>query len=139
MKSSAYLQSWRQRNLSKPKLSGLKGRVLDEDSGTYSSVADSNAAIYAMCLSEQKSPAAFDPLDITMWKLFVVSGFLRVESDLAGVDLGWLERRDLCPVAFDMLKDEAKRAWRQRGERPVAQCCRPRRSSHGRTSYSTLR
>lgn len=111
VKSSAYLQSWRQKRLSKPSFSGLKGRVLDEDSGAYSKDPDFNADVYVMCLNAQMDPSEFDPLDINMWKFFVVPRYVLVASGFASVDLRWLERQSIRPVTFDVLRKEVDRVW----------------------------
>ena len=111
VKSSAYLQTWKQRQLSKPKFSGLKGKVLDEDSGEYSPRADYNADVYVMCLNVQKNPETFDPLDINLWKFFVVPRHRLAVNGFASIDLQWLERESVSPVEFRSLRDEIGRAW----------------------------
>ena len=112
VKSSAYLQSWRQRQLSRPSFSGLKGKVLDEDSGEYSPRAGYNADVYVMCLNAQKNPETFDPLEINQWKFFVVPRHLLAASGFASIDLRWLERQSVSPVEFSSLRDEIDRSWR---------------------------
>lgn len=111
VKSSAYLQSWRQKRLSKPTFAGLKGRVLDEDSGAYSTDPAFNADIYVMCLNAQMDPAEFDPLDINMWRFFVVPRHVLAAPGFASVDLRWLERQSIRPVTFDALRKEVDRVW----------------------------
>lgn len=106
VKSSAYLQSWRQRHHSKPSFSGLKGKFLIEESGEYSLRADYTADVYVMCLNGQKDPQAFDPLDTNQWKLFVVPRHLLAACSFVSVDLRWLERETVSPVVFGSLRNQ---------------------------------
>lgn len=117
VKSSAYLQSWRQRKLSTPSFSGLKGRVLSEELSAYSEESGYNADIYVMCLNDQTDPAAFDPLDINVWKFFVVPQYSLASSNLAGVGLSWLERNGYSPVSYDEVEPEATRVWQLEREK----------------------
>lgn len=117
VKSSAYLQSWRQRKLSAPSFSGSKGKVLDEELSAYSEEAGYNADIYVMCLNDQADPAAFDPLDISVWKFFVVPRYSLASSNLAGVGLRWLDRNGYTPVSYDELERETTRVWQLEREK----------------------
>lgn len=117
VKSSAHLQSWRQRKLSTPSFSGLKGKVLNEDLGAYPGEPGYNADIYVMCLNDQTDPAAFDPLDISVWKYFVVPRYSLASSNLAGVGLRWLDQNGYTPVSYDELESEAIRVWRLEREK----------------------
>ena len=122
VKSSAYLQSWRQRQLSKPSFSGLKGRVLNEETGEYSFRADYNADVYVMCLNGQMDPEAFDPLDINQWKFYVVPRHRLAAYSFASVDLRWLERESISSVDYSSLRDQIGKAWyveRRITRRPV--------------------
>lgn len=122
VKSSAYLQSWRQRQLSKPSFSGLKGKVLNEETGEYSPRADYNADVYVMCLNSQKDPDTFDPLDINQWKFFVVPRHLLAACNFASVDLRWMERESVSPVDFGSLRHQVGKVWhleRKATRRPV--------------------
>lgn len=112
VKSSAYLQSWQQRNLSRPLFSGLKGKVLNDDLSTYSADLDYHADIYVMCLNGQKDPTAFDPLDVSVWKYFVVPRPSLASSKLASVSLRWLDRHGYIPVTYDDLESEVNRVWK---------------------------
>lgn len=112
VKSSAYLQSWRQRKLSTPMFSGLKGKVLDDDLGVYSAEAEFNADVYVMCLNEQRNPITFDPLDIRKWSFYVVPRLSIAASNLASVNLRWLDRQDCRPVTFEELKPEVEKVWK---------------------------
>lgn len=119
VKSSAYLQSWRQRKLSRPSFSGLKGKVLNEELGAYSEEADYDADIYVLCLNDQTDPTAFDPLDISVWKYFVVPRYSLASSNLAGVGLSWLDRHGYTPVSYDGLRSEAYRVWKKEREAAI--------------------
>lgn len=111
VKSSAYLQSWEQRQLSRPSFSGLKSKVRDEESGDYSELPDYHADVYVMCLNSQKDPETFDPLDINQWKFFVVPRHQLAARNIASVSLGWLERESVSPVDFNSLRDQVGKAW----------------------------
>lgn len=71
VKSSAYLQVWEQRKLSRISFSGLRGRTWDRygvaPEATY------NADVYVFCVQSATSHDNYDPLDVEQWQFYVLS------------------------------------------------------------------
>jgi hypothetical protein len=73
VKSSAYLQSWKQRGLSRPSFSVHRARAWDPRTDTYADAPDRNSDVYVFCLLHHTDKATVDPLDVTQWTFFVLS------------------------------------------------------------------
>lgn len=71
VKSSAYLQVWEQRKLSRIVFAGLRGRTWDR----YGVAAESsyNADVYVFCVQTATTHEAYDPLDVDQWRFYVLS------------------------------------------------------------------
>lgn len=72
VKSSAYLQVWEQRQLSRIVFTGLRGRAWDQAGGrgterTY------NADVYVFCVQTATTHDTYDPLDVDQWRFYVLS------------------------------------------------------------------
>jgi hypothetical protein len=72
VKSSAYLQGWRQKTLSKISFSTRKTFAFDRDSGTSAKTAgwQSDVYVFAHLLHEDKSTV--NPLDLDQWTFYVL-------------------------------------------------------------------
>jgi hypothetical protein len=71
VKSSAYLQAWEQARLSSIRFGGLNGRT-PASAGGHASAATYNAHVYVFALVDVRDHAAYDPLDVTQWKFWVL-------------------------------------------------------------------
>jgi hypothetical protein len=74
VKSSAFLQSWGQRVLSKPRF-GLTGADLlwDEATGEYKSHENGRVDVWVIALQACRDHDLYDPLDVDQWAFWAVS------------------------------------------------------------------
>lgn len=72
VKSSGYLQSWKQKKPSKIVFSGLKGRVYDYETNTYAPEATYNADVYIFCVQTEKNPEKWNALDLEQWEFYLL-------------------------------------------------------------------
>ncbi len=71
VKSSSYLQSWKQKAFSRPTFGIGAREQWDEETGLFSDpryVAD----VFVFCLFAHREPSSADILDLLQWKFFVV-------------------------------------------------------------------
>jgi len=74
VQSSAYLQLWDQRRLSRISFAGLRSHRLDPHApGGVSPEVTYNADVYVFALQTAQSHDAYDPLDVTQWEFYVLS------------------------------------------------------------------
>lgn len=73
VKSSAYLQSWKQQRLSTISFGRLRARTYDETAGRYSGEPRLRADVYVFALHRCTVPAEYDPLDVGQWAFHVLS------------------------------------------------------------------
>jgi len=73
VKSSAYLQSWFQKELSGIYFNIRKTRKWDEKTGKYSEIPSREADIYVFCLLNHKDKTTIEPLNLEQWEFFVLS------------------------------------------------------------------
>ncbi len=73
IKSSAYLQAWPQKALSKPRFDIAKKSAFDAEKGNYSTQPSLNADYFVFCLFATNSMDGANVLDINQWRFFVVS------------------------------------------------------------------
>jgi hypothetical protein len=111
VKSSAYLQLWDQRQLSRISFAGLRGHVLDPHAATrMSAEATLNADVYVFAVQTAQSHDAYDPLDVDQWEFYVLS---RSEVEGWGArSIGLRSLRVLAggPTPYDGLADSIRTA-----------------------------
>lgn len=73
VKSSGYLQSWKQPRLSKIVFSGLIGYSWSDETG-YGAEREVRADVFVFAVHTCQDPATYDPLDLTAWAFYVVPG-----------------------------------------------------------------
>ena len=75
VKCSAYLQAWKQRNLSKLIFSIAQTHKFDfnADAFTYDSEFVRHADVYVFCVETCKSPDELNERDLSQWEFYVVS------------------------------------------------------------------
>jgi len=71
VKSSAYLQSWKQKELSKISF-GIQPTVVWTDNNTRSQHSKRQADVYVFCLLAHKDKATVNPLDLSQWEFYVL-------------------------------------------------------------------
>lgn len=73
VKASAHVQGWAQKRPSELKFSRLRGKLLDEDTNTYSDQPTYNADIYVFAVQQAPDHDAYQQLDVTQWRFAVVT------------------------------------------------------------------
>jgi hypothetical protein len=73
VKASAYLQSWKQKKLSRIAFSGLRSRRWDAESGVYVGGSTYHADVYVFCVQIETDPDRWDALDLDQWRFFLVT------------------------------------------------------------------
>ena len=72
VKSSAYLQAWKQKRVSRISFSGLRGKRLNAESNLYAKEKTYNADLYAFCAQIEKDPKKWDALDLEQWRFYLL-------------------------------------------------------------------
>ena len=73
VKSSAYLQSWRQKELSRIVFTGLVGRAYSYETNELEAEPSLRADFYVFALHKCQIPDQYDPLDLDSWEFYVVA------------------------------------------------------------------
>ena len=73
VKSSAYIQTWKQDDLSRISFDIAAKKGWDAATNTSATTARRSADIYVFALHAHKDKATIDPLDVTQWQFFVLS------------------------------------------------------------------
>lgn len=71
VKTSAYLQSWRQKKHSDITFDGLRSRIDDPDTG-YAEQETYNADLYIFCVQIECDPDKWDALNLDQWRFYVL-------------------------------------------------------------------
>lgn len=109
VKSSAYLQVWDQRRLSRIVFTGLTGRTWTPQDGE-SPEATYNADVYVFCIQTAQTHDEYNPLDVAQWQFYVVP---RAEIEALGfkaIGLASLIKLTDGPVTYADLSDAIIRA-----------------------------
>jgi len=77
VKSGGYLQSWKQKGLSKITFGGLRGKVWDHDQCDYVGESLYRADVYVFAVQTAETHATFDSLDLTQWEFYGSRGHSR--------------------------------------------------------------
>lgn len=73
VKSSGYLQTWSQKNLSKPIFSIRPTRAWDYQTNQYEKISKRQAEVYVFCLHKyQRKDDGLNPLDLSQWEFYVL-------------------------------------------------------------------
>lgn len=109
VKSSGYLQSWRQRRVSSIAFGGLTGRAWSETEGqaTERSV---RADVFVFAVHTCRDPASYDMLDLSAWEFRVLPGTLVNRLANRSMTWGTLVAHAPEPVAWHDLRDAVRRA-----------------------------
>lgn len=109
VKSSGYLQSWRQSRPSRIVFTGLKAFSWDDESG-YGAEPEYRADVYVFAVHTCQTPSLYDPLELGYWRFYVLSASvirnlgqksltLSRLAALAGEAVGWSALRDTVRTA----------------------------------------
>jgi hypothetical protein len=72
VKTSGYIQTWKQRRLSTPRFSIRRARAWDPTTDTFTPERDRNSDVYVFCLHHHRDKSTVDPLDVSQWSFFVL-------------------------------------------------------------------
>ncbi len=92
VKSSAYLQSWRQRKHSAITFSGLTGRAWSADTNELADERSLRADVYVFAVHTCREPNQYDPLSIEDWQFRVMGAGALAEHGFRTVTLAFLDR-----------------------------------------------
>ncbi len=111
MKSSAYLQGWRQRGLSKLTFGGLTG-YSGSDADGYSAEREVRADVFVFAIHTCREPASYDALDLAVWEFRVLPA--SIIKHLGIRRIGWSTLIKYAPeaVAWANLRDAVRTAAR---------------------------
>jgi hypothetical protein len=111
VKSSAYLQLWDQRQLSRIVFAGLRGHILDPHaSARVSTEATFNADVYVFAVQTAQSHDAYDPLDVGQWEFYALSRREVEERGARSIGLRSLRVLAGAPTPYDGLADSIRAA-----------------------------
>ncbi|WP_394771332.1 hypothetical protein [Lacisediminihabitans sp.] len=115
VKSSAYLQSWDQRTLSKIAFSGLRAKLFTPDGG-YSGERTYNADVYVFCVQNAITHSTYDPLDVGQWEFYVASNERVSASAQDGMALSTVKKigAQSEPLRFHELAEAIRRVAHER-------------------------
>ncbi len=105
VKSSAYLQAWEQRALSRIEFSGLRGTRYHPRHGHDPAGRQLNAHVYVFAVQTATRHDQYDPLDISQWDFFVL-GRSALDDAAVGKSIGLPTLRRLAgePVPWAELR-----------------------------------
>jgi len=72
VKTSAFIQSWAQKDYSKPVFSIRPAKYWDQDNGMSDGKAKRHADVYVFCLLKEKDQSKINPLILDQWEFYVV-------------------------------------------------------------------
>ena len=72
VKTSAFIQSWAQKDYSKPVFSIRPAKYWDHDTGMSDGEAKRHADVYVFCLLKEKDQSKINPLILDQWEFYVV-------------------------------------------------------------------
>ena len=107
VKSSAYIQSWKQKDYSKISFSIKPTHFLDPQTLLYQDEAKRHADVHVFCLLKHKDQDTIDPLKLEQWEFYVVP--TPVLSDYGGSQLRIILsklKKIADPVNYDKLRLE---------------------------------
>lgn len=115
VKSSAHLQSWKQRTPSKIAFSGLRAKRFAPDGG-YSGERTYNADVYVFCVQNVITHDAYDPLQVGQWEFYVASNEQVSSSAQDGMALSTVKKigAQSEPLRFHELAEAIRRVARER-------------------------
>ncbi len=92
VKSSAFLQSWTQRRLSRIGFAGLTGRSWSATTGRWGAERELRADVYVFAIHTLKEPKRYDALELSHWEFRVISAARLREHGYRSLTIGYLDR-----------------------------------------------
>lgn len=110
VKSSAYLQSWPQRSLSKLVFTRLAAKPLVIDPSLGSAESGTRADVFVFAIQTCVDPQEYDPLNLDQWEFRVVRAEEIRRHGIRSVGLAWLNRNAPGRLRLEDLKVAVKAA-----------------------------
>lgn len=73
VKTSAYIQSWVQKNYSHIEFNIKPTKILNAETNTYSARRVRQSDVYVFCVLAHKNKDTIDPLNLAQWEFFVIA------------------------------------------------------------------
>lgn len=106
VKSSAYLQSWRQKKLSRIVFTGLSARAFSYETNALEAEPSYRADVYVFALHRCQVPDRYDALDLDAWRFYVMTvEQLWAAGAPKSVSKAFLDRLGIEPVAYEGLAE----------------------------------
>jgi hypothetical protein len=112
VKSSAYLQSWAQRQPSSVLFSVRKARAWDPESNLQAPIPTRMADVYVFALLAHLDKSTLDPLNIDQWEFYVLPTKILNERNRSQHSITVASLRKLCagPISAKMLRQAVTEA-----------------------------
>ena len=112
VKSSAYLQSWWQRNEAAPRFGIARTQAWDDATGQSSEEKARWSDVYVFCLLHHRSKVTLNPLDVGQWTFLVLSTAVLDEQVGEQRSIGLTRLRSLGAkeVPFDGIANAVRKA-----------------------------
>jgi hypothetical protein len=111
VKSSAYLQSWRQRTVSRITFAGLTGRGYSYETNVLEAERSLRADVYVFALHTCREPTQYDVLDLTAWQFYVLPvTTLRDAGSPRSVSKSFLDQLGTAVVPLSGVREAVTRA-----------------------------
>lgn len=108
VKSSAYLQSWKQKEYSKPIFGIQKTKSWDYRTGQYDVTKKRQSDIYVFALLSHKTKSTVNPLDTSQWEFYILqTSVIDLElGESKQVSLDKLKQLNAIKSSFDDILDK---------------------------------
>lgn len=105
VKSSAYLQTWKQEKLSRIQFDIAPKNAWDSVENSYASQRIRSADVYVFCLFNSKDPNTANPMDLAQWEFYVLATSVLNElvPKQKSISLTSLQKLGAKKVSFEVL------------------------------------
>lgn len=105
VKSSAYLQTWKQEKLSRIQFDIAPKNAWDSVENSYASQRIRSADVYVFCLFNSKEPDTANPMDLAQWEFYVLATSVLNElvPKQKSISLTSLQKLGAKKVSFEVL------------------------------------
>jgi hypothetical protein len=110
VKSSAYLQSWKQAKPSQIRFSGFFARSYDEEAERFSPEPEIRADVFVFAIQTCTEPQAWDAVDLGQWEFYVASAEAIREYGYRSAGLPTVRRFGKGPFAYSELAQAVQAA-----------------------------
>lgn len=116
VKSSSYLQSWEQTELSKI-IFGIQPTIAWTSTNKRSQELKRQADIYVFCVLAHKDKNTVNPLNLTQWDFYILDTKVLNEKvpNQKSITLSSLQKLNPTKVKYDGLKNEIEKIYKSKG------------------------